>query len=114
MARFCMKTGKGQPFKAPLQNPVQDIKKVAEGVQGTQVCHATSSILYSPKLTVRIIKSKKVFCEKLKLLNLSVEGTLVSCKERLLKYEKNLIKKYQQLVMDIHSILFYIDEHVGK
>ena len=87
---------------------------MAEDIQGTRVCHATSSILYSPKLTVRIVKSKKVFCEKLQLLNLSVEGSLVSCKERLLKYEKNLIKKYQQLVMDIHSILFYIDEHVGK
>ena len=89
---------------------MQDKQKVPEGAQGTRICYQngliycyeTSSIFfhpvekkYRPKFAVSTIKSIKVVCEKLKLLNFSIEGTLASCKERLLKYQKNIIKEYQ-------------------
>ena len=44
------------------------------------------------------------------MLNLSVHGTVAFGKDRLLEYQKNIIKKYQQLRVEENSILF----HSGK
>ena len=38
------------------------------------------------------------------MVNLSVDGTVASEKDRLLKYQKNIIKKYQLLGVEENSI----------
>ena len=50
-------------------------------------------------------KLKKTLTEKVKMVTLSVDGTVTSGKDRLLKYQKNIMKKYQQLGVEENSIL---------
>ena len=47
------------------------------------------------KIVIGSIQSKKTPTEKLKMVNLFVDGTVTSEKNRLLKYQKNIMKKYQ-------------------
>ena len=46
------------------------------------------------------------------MVNLSVDGTVASGKDRLLKYQKNIMKNYQQLGVEENSILFYSGKDV--
>ena len=48
------------------------------------------------------------------MVNLSVDGTVASGKDRLLKYQKNLMKKYQQLGVEENSILAYSGKDVSR
>ena len=78
-------------FKARLHNPVQDIERIVEGVNGTRICYqnglvycyGTSFVSFysvekklNPKFSLYTIKSKKVIREKLKLVNLPTNGIL--------------------------------------
>ena len=98
---LCESEKGGTVYKARLHNPVQDIQKLAECVKGDRIrckngliyCYGISSVLvypiekkYSPKFVIGSIKSKKTLTEKLKMVNLSVDGTVASGKDRLLKY----------------------------
>ena len=124
MVRFCfwVKTKKVQAFiklvcitQFKIYRKWQKVSKEPESVTKMVWYTATgrtdvlgflssSKKNYSPKFVVSSIKSKKVVCRKLRLLNLSIADILTSCKEWLLKYQKSIILKHQQ----------FIDEHVGK
>ena len=108
-------------YKARLHNPVQDIQKISEGCKGDRIlyqnglvyCYGSSSVYvypvdkkFNPNFTVNAIKTKKDAVEKLTLVNLSHEGTLVNCKERLKKHQKIVAKKYKQLKCEENEILF--------
>ena len=97
----------GIVYKAGLHNLVQDIQKLAGCIKGNRIrykngliyCYGISLILvypiekkYSPKFVIGSIQSKKTLTEKLKMVNLSVDGTVGSGKYHLLKYQKNIIK----------------------
>ena len=98
---FLCESAKGGPvYKARLHNLVQDIQKLAECVKGDRIpykngliyCYEISSILvypiekkYSPKFVIGSIQSKKTLAEKLKMVNVSVDGTGASWKDHLLK-----------------------------
>ena len=107
---LCESEKEGTVYKARLHNPVQDIQKLAECVKGDRIrckngliyCYGISSALvypilkkYSPKFVIGSIQSKKTPTEKLKMVNLFVDGTVTSGKDSLLKYQKNIMKKYQ-------------------
>ena len=62
---------------------------------------------YGPKFVIGSIQSENALYERLKIVNLPVDGTVASRKDRLLKYKKNIMKKYQQLGVEENSILFY-------
>ena len=113
---LCESEKGGTVYKARLHNPVQDIQKLAECVKGDRIrckngliyCYGISSVLvypiekkYSPKFVIGSIKSKKTLTEKLKMVNLFINGT-----------QKNIMKKYQQLGVEENSILFYIGKDV--
>ena len=97
-------------YKAHLHSPVQDIQKLAECVNGDQIqckngliyCYGISSVLIYPiekkcslKFVIGSIQSRKTLTEKLKMANLSVGCTVASAKDRLLNYQKNIMKKYR-------------------
>ena len=48
------------------------------------------------------------------MVNLSVDGTVAAGKDRLLKYHKNITKKYQQLRVEENFILFYRGKDVCR
>ena len=48
------------------------------------------------------------------MVNISVDGTVASGKERLLTYQKNIMKKYQQLGVEENSTLFYSGKDVFR
>ena len=88
---LCEREKGGTAYKACLHNPVQDIRKLAECVKGDQIrwtngliyCYGISSVLvfpiekkYSTKFVIGGIQSKKTLTEKLKMVNLSVDGTV--------------------------------------
>ena len=119
----------GTVYKARLHNPVQDIQKLAECVKGDRIrCkndlmyyYGISSVLvypiekrYSPKFVIGSIQSKKTLTEKLKMANLSVDGTVASGNDRLLKYQKYIMKKYQQLGVEENFILLYNGKDVCR
>ena len=97
---LCESEKGGTVYKARLHNLVQDIQKLAECVKGDRIpykngliyCYEISSILvypiekkYSPKFVIGSIQSKRTLAEKLKMVNVSVDGTGASWKDHLLK-----------------------------
>ena len=48
------------------------------------------------------------------MVNLSGDGTVASGKERLLTYQKNIMKKHQQLGVEENSTLFYSSKDVFR
>ena len=109
---LCESEKGGTIYKACLPNPVQNIQKLIECVNGDRIrcrngliycmIYWISSVLvypiekkYSPKFVIGSIQSKKTLTEKLKMVNFSVDGTVASGKDCLLKYQKNIMKKYQ-------------------
>jgi len=66
-----------------------------------------------PKFTVSSIKSKKAVIEKLTVVNLSHEGPLAVCKERLAKHQKAIVRMYQQSKCEENVILFYDGQNIN-
>ena len=124
---FYVKVKKEELFikHAYTNNPVQDIQKLAECVKGDRTCCKKwldillSSILvypiekkYSPNLSLEAFDQKRHWkIENGKFLcqwHYSIwEGSL-------LKYQKNIMKKYQQLRVEENSILFYSGKDICR
>ena len=68
----------------------------------------------SPKIAVGSIKSKKKLVEILNMLNLTTEGTVASGKNRLLKHQENVLKKYKKHDVEEHEMMFYHDDNVCR
>ena len=109
---LCESEKGGTVYKARLNNPVQDIQKWAECVKGDRIrcknglicCYGISSVLVYPiekkcsaKFVTGSIQPKKTLTETMKMVNLTVDGTVTSGKDCSLKYQENIMKKYQQL-----------------
>ena len=88
---------------------------------GLIYCYGISLVLvypiekkYSPKFVIESIQSKKTLTEKLTMVNVFVDGTVAPGKDHFLKYQKNIMKKYQQLELEENSILFYSGKDVCR
>ena len=88
---------------------------------GLIYCYGISLVLvypiekkYSPKFVIESIQSKKTLTEKLTMVNVSVDGTVAPGKDHFLKYQENIMKKYQQLELEENSILFYSGKDVCR
>ena len=101
-------------------------KKLAKYVKGDRIrcnwytVNWISSVLvyplekkYIPEFVIESIQSKKTLTGKLKMVNVSFYVTVASRKYRLLKYQKSIMKNFQQLWIEENSIFFYSGKDVA-
>ena len=107
---LCESEKRGTVYKARLNNPVQDIQKISWMCQGRpNLLQKWLDILLWNSFGFDLPNRKEVQSKicywkdsikkdtywKIEMVNLSVDGTVASGKDRLLKYQKNIMKNYQ-------------------